>query len=84
MFRCKRLLSGCGLCIHLALFCRAERGSLSRHVLSDAVVGGSHFVNRSEQRYFHSTCLCYRWLYNVLQGTAACMVTKLLVIEPII
>lgn len=77
VFGGKRLLLGCGLCIHLALFCRAKQGSFSRHVLSDAVVGGSHFVNRSEQRYFHNTCLCYQWLYNVLRRTAACTVTKL-------
>lgn len=71
-----RLLLIWGLCIFLALFCRAKQGSLSRHVLSDAVVGGSHVVNRSWQRYFHNTCLCYQRFYNVLHTTAACTVTK--------
>lgn len=47
VFGGKKLLSVWGLCIYLALLCRAKQGSLSRHVLSDAVVGGSHFVNRS-------------------------------------
>lgn len=34
-----------------------ERSGDLRHVLSDAVVGGSHVVNRSEQRYFHYALL---------------------------
>lgn len=59
--------------VHLFSFVLQRKAGISlRHVLGDAVVGGSHFVNRSSQRYFHNSCL-----YNVLHRTAAGMVEKL-------
>lgn len=58
--------------VHLLSFVLQSKAEISRrHVLGDAVVGGSHFVNRSSQRYFHNSCL-----YNVLHRTAAGTVTK--------
>lgn len=62
---------GAEVCSSLSFVLQRKARISRRHVLGDAVVGGSQFVNRSSKRYFHNSCL-----YNVLHRTGAGTVTK--------
>lgn len=71
---------GSEVCASLSFVLQRKAGISRRHVLGDAVVGGSHFVNRSSQRYFHNSCL-----YNCAPQNCSWYSDKtVLVTEPVI